>query len=148
MRQPGVLISVFTGVAAAIVTVHAETRVILTRERCRLLVAHVPAADVAARPGRDAKGRSVVPADLEPAQAVALPDDITIDITAAVFALIEREPPRGLAPSEIELGRVAFGRDGWITYNGQRLGDSVQDALVALCQDRAAATPPLGSTVP
>ncbi|MFQ3623795.1 MAG: hypothetical protein SNJ73_09640, partial [Acetobacteraceae bacterium] len=38
----------------------------ITAAECRLIAQHVPAADVAFRPGVDARGRRVAPADLSP----------------------------------------------------------------------------------
>src|SRR5690348_9276282 len=47
---------------------------------CRQLVAHAPAPDVTYKPGVDVRGNAVAPADLGAGYALALPDEITIDI--------------------------------------------------------------------
>ena len=101
---------------------------------CRLLVQHVPAADVAYEPGVDVDGNAVAPADLGNPE-ISLPDEISIDVTALVYELLSATPPPELRDTAINLGKVVF-RDGRLTYNGQPLGPTVNSALVAACRER------------
>ena len=57
----------------------AET-VVITESHCRELVRHVPADDVAYRPGVEVKGRSVAPADLGGGTHIPVPDPFAITI--------------------------------------------------------------------
>ncbi len=112
----------------------AEEGVVLTDAECRLLVRHVPAADVAYEPGVDVHGNAVAPADLG-APEITIPDEITIDVTALVYELLQTTPPPGLEDTQIDLGKVVF-RDGQLTYNGQPLGEVADSALIAACRER------------
>ena len=112
----------------------AQETIVITEAECRLLVRHVPAADVAYEPGVDVYGNAVAPADVG-APKITLPEEISIDVTALVYELLQTTPPPGLEDTAIDLGKVVL-RDGQLTYNGQRLGDTADAALVAACQTR------------
>ena len=111
-----------------------EDEIALSAAECRLLVQHVPAADVAYEPGVDVDGNAVVPADIGNPE-ISLPDEISINVTALVYDLLSTTPPPGLEDTAINLGKVVF-RDGRLTYNGQSLGATVDAALVAACRER------------
>lgn len=49
-------------------------RIVITKLDCSRLIRHVPAADVAYKPGVDAKGRAVAPADIPGSGADAIPN--------------------------------------------------------------------------
>ena len=112
----------------------AEEAIVITEADCRLLVRHVPAADVAYEPGVDVRGNAVASADLG-APEISLPEEISIDVTALVYELLKTAPPPGLRDTAIELGKVVF-RDGRLTYNGQPLGDAADATLIAVCRER------------
>ncbi len=103
----------------------AET-LVLTSEECRHITRYEPA------PGVDAHAREVVPADLTD-NRMELPSNLTIDLTALVFELLEREPPQGLRDSTISLGKVVIHESGLISYNGKPLGDTYQNAIAQAC---------------
>ena len=131
------LVVAFAAAAAAedvIVITEAEEAIVITEADCRLLVRHVPAADVAYEPGVDVRGNAVAPADLG-APEISLPEEISIDVTALVYDLLKTTPPTGLKDTAINLGKVVF-RDGRLTYNGQPLGDAADATLIAVCRER------------
>ncbi len=101
--------------------------------QCRNLVQHVPAADIAYEPGVDVHGNAVAPADLG-ASEISIPEEISIDVTALVYELLETTPPPGLEDTAIDLGKVVL-RDGQLTYNGQPLGGTADAALIAACRE-------------
>ena len=114
----------------AAITGAAITRVAITRADCARLVAHVPAPDVAYRPGVDVYGREVAPADLGGAPRIELPETILIGIEIDLLARF------GIPVSHAgaEVGEVAY-RDGRFTFNGQPLQDQAQAELAARCQE-------------
>lgn len=115
--------------AAALGTAPTAAQTIAERD-CRRLERHVPAPDVAYRPGVDVRGRPVAPADLAPAPAIVperlaihlgvdlqrrlgLPDDLIADLPLGVV--------------EIENERVLF--------NGRPLAPDATAALAAACRE-------------
>jgi len=66
----------------------AEPEVTLT-SKCREIVRHVPDADVTYRPGTDsAGGKPVVPADLDAAAPIGVPQNFDIEIDADLSGTI------------------------------------------------------------
>ena len=86
----------------AIVITAIEDEIVITSTECRLLVQHVPAADVAYEPGVDVDGNAVAPADIGNPE-ISLPDEISIDVTALVYELLSATPPPGLRDTAITL---------------------------------------------
>ena len=125
--------------AAAPVAAHEKARaaittVAITRADCTRLVAHVPAPDVAYRPGVDVYGREVAPADLDGAPRIELPETILIDIEIDLQARFGIPANPTLYDPDAEVGEVAY-RDGRFTFNGQPLQDEAQAELAARCQE-------------
>jgi hypothetical protein len=118
----------------AAVVAAAEEAIVISEKDCRSLTRHVPAADVAYEPGVDVNGNAVAPAELG-APETALPDEISIDVTALVYDLLKTTPPPGLEDTAVNLGKVVF-QDGQLSYDGQPLGDSTNAALTAACRER------------
>lgn len=116
-----------------IVVTESGTAIVITEAQCRNLVQHVPAADIAYEPGVDVHGNAVAPADLG-ASEISIPEEISIDVTALVYELLETTPPPGLEDTAIDLGKVVL-RDGQLTYNGQPLGGTADAALIAACRE-------------
>lgn len=105
--------------------------IIVDHAVCRALPRHVPAPDVTYRPGMDAQGRPVVPADLPGGGADFLPGQIEIGITvplAGKFGI----PADALYAGEAYLGTVAV-EQGRVTFNGRPIGDAAAEELVAVC---------------
>ena len=112
----------------------AITRVAITRADCARLVAHVPAPDVAYRPGVDVYGREVAPADLGGAPRIELPETILIDIEIDLQARFGIPADPTQYDPDAEVGEVAY-RDGRFTFNGHPLQDQAQAELAARCQE-------------
>src|SRR3546814_17188195 len=58
----------------------------LSAEDCTLLARHYTADDVTYRPGRDVRGKAVVPDDLDPGAGLILPDAVVIPLEIDLFA--------------------------------------------------------------
>lgn len=104
----------------------------------RLTVTHVPAPDVAYKPGVDAQGRKVAPADLNGGGAqITVPDRITFDVAVDLrrFGIPATSP---LFQPNLPLGKVTVERDGRAFYNGQPLQSPEVEALRELCRQRGA----------
>ena len=105
----------------------------------RLTVTHVPAPDVAYKPGVDAQGRKVAPADLNGGGAqITVPDRITFDVAVDLrrFGIPSTSP---LFQPNLPLGKVTVERDGRAFYNGQPLQSPEVEALRELCRQRGVA---------
>jgi hypothetical protein len=101
----------------------------------RLTVNHVPAADVEYKPGVDAQGRKVAPADLNGGAQIKVPERITFDVAADLrrFGIPSTSP---LFQPNVRLGQVTVERDGRAYYNGQPLQSPEVEALRELCRQR------------
>lgn len=112
-------------------------RIVITKIDCSRLVRHSPAPDVAYKPGVDAKGRAVAPADMPGSGADAIPglvpDVLEIPLTikplqGASYA------KRGSGDSQATLGTVRYDMGkGIFTFNGQPLGSPEQEELARAC---------------
>lgn len=58
----------------------APLRIVITKTDCQRLLRHTPSADVAYKPGVDAKGRKVAPADLDGGAAAAMAQQMVPDV--------------------------------------------------------------------
>ena len=124
----------------------AAELVVISRDDCARIAAHTPAPDVAYRPGVDARGRPVAPADLE--------DNVTLDYGARDVVVEIAVPLRafpGTPGDETEfsgaggivdrfdatadIGVVTL-RDGLVYFNGQPISSRERELLAAACRDR------------
>lgn len=107
----------------------------VTAADCRRLVQHVPSADVNFRPGVDVYGRSVAPADLNPAPPLGPPERMTVYIDADLrrFGVPSTSP---LFQPFVGVGEISFDRNGNVFFNGQPLGGSEQAAIAEICRSR------------
>lgn len=116
------VISMTWPLAAATVTITAET--------CADLTEHVPDASVAYRPGVDSDGDAVAPATLGGGFQVEPPREITIPIQ------ISPGPKSSLySTSDTTIGKVTY-RDGRVWYNGRPVQDEEAARISRLCQER------------
>lgn len=103
---------------------------------CRALVKHTPAADVAYQSGVDARGKPVVPADLDGQPRLDLPEEIVLPITADMFKLLgldqSKFPFQAMQRNDIYLGTLTV-RGEQLFWNGKPLSDAQQDNLAVLC---------------
>src|SRR3546814_15670542 len=71
---PLLVLAVSTAAAESVVVEAGSLTTSITEDDCARLVPHVPAPDVEYRPGVDAAGRPVAPADLPGSTRIAFPD--------------------------------------------------------------------------
>ena len=113
----------------------AAQTIVVDSATCRALVAHVPAADVAYRPGVDVQGRRVAGADLEPSSPPVLAREFSFDLQVD---LAGRVPAHSrLFEPALTVGRITMTADGRFAFNGQPLGDPERVAIAELCARRA-----------
>lgn len=115
----------------------AAEEIRVSHDACRNLARYQPAPDVAYRPGVDARGRSVTPADLGPSRPLVLPDVVSFDINMD----LKKYSQGGLANSprmgslEFSAGTVTVDvTTGQVTFDGQPLTDEDQALLAVECQ--------------
>jgi hypothetical protein len=127
----------------------------VTADSCRRVTAHVPAPDVAYKPGVDVRGRAVAPADLGGGYPDLMPEQITINLGVDLAdrlgrarAKAAKQPAtaanRPTLPYEgkVPLGTVTL-KGNQLYWNDQPLAPQDEAALAAACRDSlAAATPP------
>ncbi len=127
---PAVLAGV---IVVAATDVRAAGKLTVSKKDCARIVDHAPSADVAYKPGTDAYGRKVVPADLGGGSPIKLPKEITIDIG------IDLEEKYGLGAGGDYTGTANIGKvkvkNGRVTFNGQPLGNREQQAITAACRE-------------
>jgi len=114
----------------------AQQVLVVDNATCRQLTRHVPAPDVAYRPGVDVNGRAVAPADLPADSDLNLPRDIPIDLRIPVQSILGAASPRLTELADIRPGRLVVQADGQVLFEGRVVGDDARDRLVALCRGR------------
>jgi hypothetical protein len=121
--------------SVALAQTGATSEIKIAPEDCRRLVQHRASADVAYKPGVDARGNPVTPADLPGQARITAPNEITINLTIDVLQQYGVPADSLLAPSgEASIGTIKYDIGaGKLTYNGQSLSDAEQDALAAAC---------------
>lgn len=112
------------------------TNVLISKNDCDRVVRHVPAGDVAFKPGVDVRGNSVEPADLAGTSSIALPDVIEFNLTVDVLNDLGISDDSPLAPEgDAILGKVTYDMlSGAVTFNGEPLGDPELAAIAAGCR--------------
>ena len=111
----------------------AET-VVVTAADCAALAQHVPDADVSYKPGTDADGKPVAPADLGGGIRIETPATFEIPITVDLRQKLGIPPdPTQFQTDQFTVGTVTY-RDGQAFFNGQPLQDEESARLSELCQ--------------
>ena len=109
--------------------------VTVSPEDCRRLVAHRPADDVTYKPGVDAYGRPVTPADLPGTQVIKAPDKITFNITYDALGKLGLTGSSSLLSGEAMIGEVSFDISfGRLEFNGEPLTDPEIAVLASACK--------------
>lgn len=106
--------------------------VTIAESECRTLTIHQPSPDVKYRPGVDAQGRGVAPADLGNRQRFQPPREVTIDVTRRLSGPASRAI--GIGGSELRILELKV-RDGRVYYGDQPLGDRDQRAIAEACAE-------------
>ena len=105
------------------------------KKECRRLVAHKPSADVAYKPGVDAYGRPVKPADLPGTRIIKAPNKITIALSFDALEAYGISAGSTLMEGTASTGSVSYDiNSGQIEYNGNSLSDPEIMALADQCR--------------
>jgi len=139
----GLVIGLVIGLAVMAVFVDAQgdevepgtAEVTVTPKDCRRLAAHKPAEDVAYKPGVDAYGRPVTPADLPGTQVIKAPDKITFSITYDALGKLGLTDSSSLLSGEATIGEVSYDiSSGRLEFNGEPLTDPEIAVLATACK--------------
>ena len=107
----------------------------VSKQDCRWLVSHRPAADVAFKPGVDVRGRPVKSADLGSTRRIKLPRVIAIPLTVPLGSLVKSDASSLIGESEVGVGLVTVDREsGEVTYEGQSLVPAERRRLPTACR--------------
>jgi hypothetical protein len=119
--------------ATAVSVAPAQTTVRIPTADCAALVAHRPAPDVAYKPGVDAHGDRVDPADLPGSRfSFEVPRTVEFDIS---FNPLEGAAARRFPRSELVVGRLKYDlKSGEATFNDQPLSGPELAELARKCQ--------------
>ena len=109
--------------------------VVVEVDDCARLVKHVPDSDVAYRPGVDAYGAAVTPADLGGSPRIVPPREIKIPIQIDVQEKFGSPGSTLFSTSDTTVGTVTY-RDGRMWYNGQPLQDEETARIAKLCRQK------------
>ena len=122
---------IFTGAGSVIASADEPQGIEVSKKDCARIVAHEPAADVEYKPGVDAAGKPVAPADLPGSAIIEAPKKIVIPLTLDVAELFSL--PAGVA-GDTDIGKIEYDiMAGRLEYNGQPLNDPQMAAIVAAC---------------
>ena len=119
--------AVFVLASACALPVTAQT---IAERDCRRLERHVPAPDVAYRPGADVRGRAVAPADLNPSVGI-VPERL------AIYLGVDLRERLGLPPdliADLPLGIIEIDR-GTVLFNGRPIAPDAAAGLAAACAE-------------
>lgn len=103
-------------------------------EDCRPVTVHVPSPDTAYKPGVDAEGNPVVPADLDPRPDFSVSEPLIIRLSLPLAALADLGLDPRLDEAEVDLGRIVW-REGRLYWNGRPLDSAAQNAVARACRD-------------
>lgn len=109
----------------------AAIRVALQEEACRRLVAHVPDPDVAYRPGFDAHGNAVAPADLDDPAGGAWLRPLVVPLTLDLGQFADLP---AAVDADIPLFDVTVDALGRVRIDGRPLDDRTTALLAAACR--------------
>jgi hypothetical protein len=107
----------------------------VSREDCRKIIKHLPAPDVVYKPGVDAYGRKVLPADIGGGSTWQPPESVTIDID---INLAEKYGvgAGGKFKGEAKIATVTVNtKTGEVTLDGKPVGDAAETAIAKACRD-------------
>ncbi len=102
---------------------------------CARLARHHPADDVTYLPGRDVRGKPVVPADLDDGNSLILPGAVVIPIEVDLFERFGIPAEETSFKGDIFIGEVVVDvASGRAFFNGQPLQSEAEAELAARCQ--------------
>ncbi|MDG1709238.1 MAG: hypothetical protein P8H03_10780 [Emcibacteraceae bacterium] len=129
----------FVGPIEPQVMPQAERIILVTPSDCQLLTPHVPDADVEYKPGKDVRGRDIVPADIGGGDALGLGNNgysfyMTHDALKE-SGVAEEYGLTGSQEGKIILGQVTV-RDGDVFWNGNSLQEADRNSIYMLCNEQ------------
>lgn len=128
--QPG-WIGAAGAIAALVAAPAVGETVVVSQADCMRVVRHVPAPDVAYKPGVDVHGRAVAPADLAGAPQLPLPETFSFDINIDMSKYLTGTT---LGTRDMKVGTVTYDiASGRLTFNGQPLTDADERAIAEAC---------------
>jgi len=133
--RPEICLGLWLSLALATPAVAADPYLTISKADCAYLTTHYPADDVAFEPGRDVRGKAVVPADLDGGNELIMPDTVVIPIELNFFRNLGL-PANGVGlEADAYVGEVIVDvASGRATFNGQPLENETEAELAALCQ--------------
>ena len=130
-----------TILGAAPLAAQDKTRVQITHENCARLAVYSKPDGVDYQPGRDVRGRPVVPADLSGGVKIKVPRVIEFDLDINPVEFPNTEGPSSFDNTRYTIGRVTYDRrTGLLLFNGQPLTDPLAAELSKKCQQLQAAS--------
>lgn len=116
-----------------------ESYLTISKDDCSRLARHYPAGDVAYQPGRDVRGKPVVPADLEGGLngtgGLILPQAVVIPIEVDLFERYGIPANSANFKGDVFIGEVVVDvASGRAVFNGQALQSEAEAELAARCQ--------------
>ena len=132
---PGVILSLLATLGPVAPAAAEDGYLTITKADCARLARHYPAPDVAYQPGRDVRGKPVVPADLDGGNGLVLPEAVVIPIEVDLFDRYGI-PANGINyKGDIFIGEVVVDvATGRAIFNGQPLQSEAEAELAARCQ--------------
>lgn len=117
-----------------------KTVVTVTREDCETLVPDAayhpdPGEDIAYKPGVDADGAPVVPADTVSQPTFTFPETISIPLQLNITQRFGIDYGLG-TKMEPTLGSIEIHADGRISYNGEPLAEDLQQKIKTICRSK------------
>ena len=120
-----------------------EKIILITPRHCLLLSEHIPDADVAYKPGIDARGRQVVPADIDKRNYLGLGEGgYSFLMTHDALNQVETENNNVNSPNQLtplQEGKIVLGQvtviDGDVLWNGQSLKQQDKNQIYLLCDE-------------
>lgn len=125
------LLAALAGLLLAAPALAQAPQVTIAESECRNLTIHTPSPDVKYRPGTDAQGRAVAPADLGNRQRFQPPKEFTIDVTRR---LASQNSSVNSFKAEANILQLRV-KDGRVYYGDQQLGDRDQRAIAQACAE-------------
>ena len=119
------------GLVAAAPAFAQAPSVTIAESECRNLTIHQPSPDVKYKPGTDAQGRQVAPADLGNRQRFQPPKEFTIDVPRR---LASQNSSVSSFKAEANILQLKV-KDGRVYYGDQQLGDRDQRAIAQACAE-------------
>lgn len=114
----------------------------ITREECRRLTAHLSSPDAAYKPGVDAHGNPVAPADLDD-PVFKLPDTVEFQLNLSPFEAGGRADLARLFPTtSLDLGKIEVNLlNNQVTLDGKPLEGERLRAITDACMRKFGGTP-------